>query len=157
MDVNMEGLNGIEGARRIGESCQRTRVLVLSTHRDAMYVGEMLCAKAKGYLVRNADNDALLDAVGAAARGEAYLSPSVADAVLRDYRKHVTNPVDLLTAREREVLQLIAEGKTNKDIANQLSLSVYTVEAHPSRLLEELNLHATGDLVRFAIRNGFIS
>jgi two-component system response regulator NreC len=120
IDVNMEGLNGIEGARRLGETCQRTRVL-------------------------------------AVARGEAYLSPSVADAVLTDYRKHVTHPVDLLTAREREVLQLIAEGKTNKDIANQLSLSIFTVEAHRSRLLEKLNLHSTGDSVRFAIRNGFIS
>ncbi len=157
MDVNMEGLNGIEGARRIGEICPRTRVLALSMHRDAVYVREMLRAGAKGYLVKDADDDALLDAVRAVARGEAYLSPSVADAVLTDYRKHVTNPVDLLTAREREVLQLIAEGKTNKDIANQLSLSVYTVEAHRSRLMEKLNLHSTGDLVRFAIRNGFIS
>jgi len=131
--------------------------LALSMHRDAVYVREMLRAGAKGYLVKDADDDALLDAVRAVARGEAYLSPSVADAVLTDYRKHVTNPVDLLTAREREVLQLIAEGKTNKDIANQLSLSVYTVEAHRSRLMEKLNLHSTGDLVRFAIRNGFIS
>ncbi|MBI2687768.1 MAG: response regulator transcription factor [Acidobacteria bacterium] len=157
MDVNMEGLNGIEGARRIGEIAPRTRVLALSMHRDAVYVREMLRAGAKGYLVKDADDDALLDAVRAVARGEAYLSPSVADAVLTDYRKHVTNPLDLLTAREREVLQLIAEGKTNKDIANQLNLSVYTVEAHRSRLMEKLNLHSTGDLVRFAIRNGFIS
>ncbi|HEU0123379.1 MAG TPA: response regulator transcription factor [Bryobacteraceae bacterium] len=157
MDVNMEGLNGIEGARRIGEISPRTRVLALSMHRDAVYVREMLRAGAKGYLVKDADDDALLDAVRAVARGEAYLSPSVADAVLTDYRKHVTNPVDLLTAREREVLQLIAEGKTNKDVANQLKLSVYTVEAHRSRLMEKLNLHSTGDLVRFAIRNGFIS
>lgn len=157
MDVNMEGLNGIEGARRIAESVPRCRVLALSMHRDAVYVREMLKAGAKGYLVKDADDDALLDAVRAVARGEAYLSPSVADAVLADYRRHVTNPVDLLTAREREVLQLIAEGKTNKDIANQLSLSVYTVEAHRGRLMEKLNLHSTGDLVRFAIRNGFIS
>jgi two-component system, NarL family, response regulator NreC len=157
MDVNMEGLNGIEGARRIGDVSPRTRVLALSMHRDAVYVREMLRAGAKGYLVKDADDDALLDAVRAVARGEAYLSPSVADAVLTDYRKHVTNPVDLLTAREREVLQLIAEGNTNKDIANQLNLSVYTVEAHRSRLMEKLNLHSTGDLVRFAIRNGFIS
>lgn len=157
MDVNMEGLNGIEGARRIAEISPRSRVLALSMHRDAVYVREMLRAGAKGYLVKDADDDALLDAVRAVARGEAYLSPSIADAVLTDYRKHVTNPVDLLTAREREVLQLIAEGKTNKDIANQLTLSVYTVEAHRSRLMEKLNLHSTGDLVRFAIRNGFIS
>ncbi|MCX6606550.1 MAG: response regulator transcription factor [Acidobacteria bacterium] len=97
------------------------------------------------------------DAVRAVARGEAHLSPSVADAVLTDYGKHVTNPVDLLTAREREVLRLIAEGGTNKDIANQLSLSVYTVEGHRGRLMEKLKLHSTGNLVRFAIRNGFIS
>jgi two-component system response regulator NreC len=157
MDVNMEGLNGIEGARRISVISPRSRVLALSMHRDAVYVREMLRAGAKGYLVKDADDDALLDAVRAVARGEAYLSPSVADAVLTDYRKHVTNPMDLLTAREREVLQLIAEGKTNKDIAKQLSLSVYTVEAHRSRLMEKLNLHSTGDLVRFAIRNGIIS
>ena len=157
MDVNMEGLNGIEGTRRIAGISPRSRVLALSMHRDAVYVREMLRAGAKGYLVKDADDDALLDAVRAVARGEAYLSPSVADAVLTDYRKHVTNPRDLLTAREREVLQLIAEGKTNKDIANQLKLSVYTVEAHRSRLMEKLNLHSTGDLVRFAIRNGIIS
>jgi two-component system, NarL family, response regulator NreC len=157
MDVNMEGLNGIEGARRIAEALPRCRVLALSMHRDAVYVREMLKAGAKGYLVKDADDDALLDAVRAVARGDAYLSPSVADSVLADYRRHVTNPMDLLTAREREVLQLIAEGKTNKDIANQLNLSVYTVEAHRSRLMEKLNLHSTGDLVRFAMRNGFIS
>jgi len=157
MDVNMEGMNGIEGARRIVESLPRCRVLALSMHRDAVYVREMLKAGAKGYLVKDADDDALLDAVRAVARGDAYISPSVADSVLTDYRRHVTNPMDLLTAREREVLQLIAEGKTNKDIASQLSLSVYTVEAHRGRLMEKLNLHSTGELVRFAMRNGFIS
>lgn len=157
MDVNMEVMNGIEGARRIVESLPRCRVLALSMHRDAVYVREMLKAGAKGYLVKDADDDALLDAVRAVARGDAYLSPSVADSVLTDYRRHVTNPMDLLTAREREVLQLIAEGQTNKDIASQLSLSVYTVEAHRGRLMEKLNLHSTGELVRFAMRNGFIS
>jgi DNA-binding NarL/FixJ family response regulator len=157
MDVNMEGMNGIEAARRIADVAPRSRVLALSMHRDAVYVREMLRAGAKGYLVKDADDDALLDAVRVVARGEAYLSPAVAGAVLADYRKYVTNPIDLLTAREREVLQLIAEGKTNKEIASHLNLSVYTVEAHRSRLMEKLNLHSTGDLVRFAIRNGIIS
>jgi DNA-binding NarL/FixJ family response regulator len=80
----------------------------------------------------------------------------VSDAVLDDYRKHVTNPIDLLSTREREVLQLIAESKTNKDIANALNLSVYTVEAHRGRIMEKLNLHSIGELVRFAVRNGLI-
>lgn len=157
MDVNMAELNGIEGARRISGVAPRVKVLALSMHRDSVYVREMLRAGAKGYLVKDIDDDALLDAVRAVARGEAYLSPAVANAVLEDYRKHVSNPIDLLTPREREVLQLIAEGKTNKEIATHLNLSVYTVEAHRSRLMEKLNLHSTGDLVRFALRNGFIA
>ncbi len=157
MDVSMPELNGIEGTRRITELCPRTRILALSMHRDAVYVREILRAGARGYLVKDADDDALLDAVRAVANGEGYLSPAVADAVLDDYRRHVTNPIDLLTSREREVLQLIAEGKTNKEIAGILTLSVYTVEAHRGRIMEKLNLHSTGDLVRFAVRNGLIS
>ncbi len=84
------------------------------------------------------------------------MSPGVADAVLTDYRQHVTDPIDLLTSREREVLQLIAEGKTNKEIATTLNLSVYTVDAHRGRIMEKLNLHSTGELVRFAIRKGLV-
>ena len=92
----------------------------------------------------------------AVAQGEGYLSPAVSEAVLSDYRKHVTNPIDLLTSREREVLQLIAEGKTNKEIATALNLSVYTVEAHRGKIMEKLNLHSASEMVRFAIRNGLI-
>jgi two-component system response regulator NreC len=84
------------------------------------------------------------------------LSPAISDAVLTDYRKHVSDPLDLLTTREREVLQMIAEGKTNKEIATTLNLSVYTVEAHRGRVMEKLNLHSTGELVRFALRSGLI-
>jgi DNA-binding NarL/FixJ family response regulator len=91
------------------------------------------------------------------AGGDAYLSPSVADSVLTDYRRHVTNPLDLLSAREREVLQLISEGRTNTDIAQRLSLSVHTVDSHRSRLMEKLNLNSTGELVRFAIRHGLVT
>lgn len=157
MDVSMPELNGIEGTRRIVDAVPRARVLALSMHRDAVYVREMLRAGAKGYLVKDADDDALIDAVRAVARGDAYLSPSVADSVLADYRRHVTNPLDLLTPREREVLQLVAEGRTNKEIAQLLTLSVYTVDSHRSRLMEKLNLNSSGDLVRFAIRNGLIA
>jgi len=156
IDVSMPELNGIEATRRIGESCPRTRVLALSMHRDAVYVREILRAGARGYLVKDADDDAFVDAVRAVARGEGYISPAVSEAVLSDFRRHVTNPVDLLSTREREVLQMIAEGKTNKEIASILNLSVYTVEAHRGKIMEKLNLHNTGDMVRFAIRNGLI-
>jgi DNA-binding NarL/FixJ family response regulator len=156
MDVSMPELNGVEATRRIGTVSPRTRVLALSMHRDSVYVREILRAGARGYLIKDAREEDLLDAVRAVAKGEGYLSPAVSDAVLNDYRKHVSDPIDLLTSREREVLQMIAEGKTNKEIASTLKLSVYTVEAHRGRVMEKLNLHSTGELVRFAIRHGLI-
>lgn len=156
MDVAMPELNGIEATRRLMEISPRTRVLALSMHKDAVYVREILRAGARGYLLKDAIDVDFLAAVRAIARGEGYLSPGVADAVLTDYRQHVTDPIDLLTSREREVLQLIAEGKTNKEIATLLKLSVYTVDAHRGRIMEKLNLHSTGELVRFAVRKGLI-
>ncbi|HEY3443045.1 MAG TPA: response regulator transcription factor [Paludibaculum sp.] len=156
MDVAMPELNGIEATRRLMESTPRTRVLALSMHKDSVYVREILRAGARGYLLKDAIDVDFLAAVRAIARGEGYLSPGVADAVLTDYRQHVTDPIDLLTSREREVLQLIAEGKTNKEIAALLTLSVYTVDAHRGRIMEKLNLHSTGELVRFAVRKGLI-
>jgi DNA-binding NarL/FixJ family response regulator len=157
LDVSMPECNGMEAARKIGEISPKTRILALSMHRDGVYVREMLRAGARGYLVKDADDETFLQAIRAVARGDAYISPSVADTVLTDYRRHVTNPVDLLTAREREVLQKVAEGLTNKEIANLLGLSVYTVEAHRGKIMEKLNLHNTGDIVRFALRNGLIT
>jgi two-component system, NarL family, response regulator NreC len=156
MDVTMPELNGIEATRRVCEIAPRARVLALSMHKDGVYVREILRAGAKGYLLKDSGEGDLLDAIRAVGRGDGFLSPSVADTVLNDYRKHVTNPLDLLTTREREVLQWIAEGKTNKEIAQGLSLSVYTVEAHRGRIMEKLNLHSTGELVRFAVRNGVV-
>jgi len=156
MDVTMPELNGIEATRRITKVSPKTRVLALSMHKDAVYVREILRAGAKGYLLKDSSETDFLAAVRAVAVGKGYLSPEVSDAVLDDYRKHVTNPIDLLSSREREVLQLIAESKTNKDIANALNLSVYTVEAHRGRIMEKLNLHSIGELVRFAVRNGLI-
>ncbi len=156
MDVTMPELNGIEATRRITRDSPRTRILALSMHKDAVYVREILRAGAKGYLLKDSDEKDLLAAVRAVAVGQGYLSPEVSDAVLDDYRKHVTNPIDLLSSREREVLQLIAESKTNKEIATILSLSVYTVEAHRGRIMEKLNLHSIGELVRFSMRNGLI-
>ncbi len=156
MDVAMPELNGIEATRRLLELAPRTRVLALSMHKDAVYVREILRAGARGYLLKDSADADLLVAVRAVAKGEGYLSPGVSDAVLSDYRRHVTDPLDLLTSREREVLQMIAEGKTNKEIATTLNLSVYTVEAHRGHLMEKLNLHSTGELVRFAVRSGLI-
>ncbi|MCX7605573.1 MAG: response regulator transcription factor [Bryobacteraceae bacterium] len=156
MDVAMPGLNGIEATRRIVENSPRTKVLALSMHRDGVYVREILRAGARGYLLKDAFDADLIAAVRAVARGEGYIAPAVADSVLADYRQHVTDPIDLLTAREREILQLIAEGRTNKEIASMLKLSVYTVDAHRGRIMEKLNLHSAGELVRFAIRKGLI-
>ncbi len=107
-------------------------------------------------MLKDCDPREFLKAVRSVALGKGFLSPEVSDAVLEEYRKHVTNPIDLLSTREREVLQLIAESKTNKEIATALNLSVYTVEAHRGRIMEKLNLHSIGELVRFAVRNGLI-
>ena len=156
MDVAMPELNGIEATRKIIAALPRSRILALSMHKDSVYVREILRAGARGYLLKDSIDSDLLAAVRAVAKGEGYLSPAVSDAVLTDYRKHVTAPLDLLTSREREVLQMIAVGKTNKDVANELKLSVYTVDAHRGRIMEKLNLHSTGELVRFAVRNGLI-
>jgi len=156
MDVAMPELNGIEATRRLADVSPRTRVLALSMHKDSVYVREILRAGARGYLLKDSIASDLLAAVRAIARGEGYISPGVSDAVLNDYRRHVTNPVDLLSSREREVLQMLAEGKTNKEIAGILNLSVYTVDAHRGRIMEKLNLHSINELVRFAVRNGLV-
>ncbi len=156
MDVAMPELNGIEAARRLAASTPHTRVLALSMHKDSVYVREILRAGARGYLLKDSGAADLISAVRAVASGEGFLSPGVSDAVLDDYRRHVTNPIDLLTSREREVLQLLAEGRTNKEIAGVLNLSVYTVDAHRGRIMEKLNLHSINELVRFAVRSGLI-
>jgi two-component system response regulator NreC len=156
MDVAMPELNGIEATRRVADVSPRSRVLALSMHKDSVYVREILRAGARGYLLKDSISSDLLAAVRAIARGEGYLSPGVSDAVLNDYRQHVTDPIDLLTSREREVLQMIAEGKTNKEIATVLSLSVYTVDAHLGHIMEKLNVHSVTDLVRFAVRAGLV-
>lgn len=156
MDVSMPELNGIEATRRIKKDARFTHILALSMHKDNVYVREILRAGATGYVLKDCVEDELVQAVRAVAHGEAYLSPGVASAVLTDYRKHVTDPIDLLSSREREVLQMLAEGKTNKEVATVLNLSVHTVDAHRGRIMEKLNLHSIGELVRFAMRNGLI-
>lgn len=157
MDISMPELNGIESTRLICDELPHTKVVALSMHKDSVYVREILRAGARGYLLKESEDEDLLKAIRSVHRGEAYLSPAISDAVLTDYRRYVSNPIDLLTSREREVLTMIADGKTNKEIANTLGLSVYTVESHRGSVMEKLNLHNTGDVVRFAIRNGLAS
>ena len=156
LDVAMPELNGIEATRKMVEANSRLRVLVLSMHKEAVYVREILRAGARGYILKDAIDTELLNAVRSVARGDGYISPAVSGALLNYYRKDVTDPVDLLSPREREVLQLIAEGKTNKEIATKLNLSVYTVDSHRGKIMEKLNLHSTGELVRFAIKRGLV-
>ena len=157
MDISIPEINGIEATRQICNELAHTNVVALSMHKDSVYVREILRAGARGYLLKESEDDDLVKAIRSVHRGEAFLSPAISGAVLTDYRKHVSNPVDLLTSREREILTMVAEGKTNKEIANTLSLSVYTVESHRGSVMEKLNLHNAGDIVRFAIRNGLIS
>jgi len=156
MDVTMPELNGIEATRRLTADNPHIRVVALSMHKDSVYVREILRAGARGYLLKDSVADDLVAAVRAVAGGEGYLSPAISNAVLDDYRKHVTNAIDLLSSREREVLQMLAEGKTNKEIAVTLNLSVYTVDAHRGRIMEKLNVHSINELVRFAVRNGLV-
>lgn len=156
MDVSMPELNGVEATRRLKDQSPHVKVLVLSMHKDHVYVREVLRAGASGYLLKDCSEDELVQAVRTVANGEAYLSPGVSGAVLADYRKHVSDPIDLLSSREREILQMLAEGKTNKEVAVTLNLSVHTVDAHRGRIMEKLDLHSIGELVRFAMRSGIV-
>lgn len=156
MDVAMPELNGIEATRRLTATLPNTRVLALSMHKDSVYVREMLKAGAKGYLLKDSVENDLLEAVRALSRGGEYISPAVQAALMSPYRNQGTTPLDLLTSREREVLQLVAEGKTNKEVAAILQISVFTVDAHRGRIMEKLNVHNVNELVRFAVRNGLV-
>lgn len=156
MDVTMPELGGVEATRRVRQNTLGAKVLAVSMHKDGVYVRETLRAGADGYLLKDSSGEDMLSAIRAVWNGEGYISPAVSQAVLEDYRKHAKAPIDLLTARERDVLQLVAEGFTNKEIAVKLNLSVYTAEGYRARVMEKLNLHSTGELVRFAMRSGLI-
>ena len=155
MDVAMPDLNGVEAARQIAEQCPDCPVLILSMHKDPVYVRESLRAGARGYLLKESIDDDLLRAVRAVAGGHGFLSPEVSGAVLDEYQQ-TSDPFDLLTAREREVLQLLAEGKVAKEIATALDISIYTVDAHRGRIMKKLALRSLGELVKFAMRKGLI-
>ena len=155
MDIAMPRINGVEATRRIMENDPTCKILILSMHKDTVYVRETLRAGAKGYLLKESIDQDLLKAVRAVAQGDGFLSTEVSRTVLEDYQQ-VEDPFDLLTAREREVMQMLAEGLVAKEIATKLDISVYTVDAHRGRIMEKLNLHSINELVRFAVRNGLI-
>lgn len=155
MDIAMPRLNGVEATRRIMEACPDARILILSMHKDAVYVRETLRAGAKGYLLKDSIDQDLLRAVRSVAGGDGFLSPEVSGTVLQDYQQ-VADPFDRLTAREREVLQMLAEGQVAKEIATALDISVYTVDAHRGRIMKKLGLRSSTEIVRFAMRKGLI-
>jgi two-component system response regulator NreC len=155
LDVAMPDINGVEVTRRILRDVPQTKIVILTMHKDVVYVREALRAGAKGYLLKDSIDVELAAAVRAIGRGDAYLSPSISATVLEGYQQ-VTDPFDSITNRERQVLQLLAEGKTSKDVAIELNISVYTVDAHRSRIMKKLQLRTGRDLVRFALQRGLI-
>jgi two-component system, NarL family, response regulator NreC len=162
MDISMPNLNGIEAAHQITQSHPEIAVIVLSMHPDEGYVLRALKAGAKGYLLKDSAESDLIAAVRAVARGKSFFSPAVSKVLLDDYlrklkRSGAEDAYDLLTPREREVLQLVVEGKSNKEVANLLSLSVYTVETHRSNIMQKLNLKGVPELTLYAVRKGIIS
>lgn len=156
MDVTMPEMNGIEATRRLARQFPHVRVLALSMQKDRAYVREMLRAGARGYLLKECEEEELLSAIREVGSGRSWLSPHVCGAVLDDYVASVPEPIDLLSTREREVLQLIALGTTNQEIAARLKLSVYTIESHRLRISQKLNLNSSNEIVRFAIRHRLI-
>lgn len=165
LDIAMPGLNGLEVAARVHKSCPDVAVLILSMHTNEEYVAQALQAGAAGYLVKNAAPSELEVAIRSAARGETYLSPAVSTRVIAEYLRRVgdnkncqlTQTTEILTTRQREVLQLVAEGHTNKEIAKMLNLSIKTVDSHRTQLMDRLDIHDIPGLVRYAIRNGMVS
>jgi len=160
LDISMAGLNGLEAAVRIAKEFPHVRVLILSAHANDAYVKQALRAGAAGYLIKDAGISELELAVQAVARGETYLSPAISKHVVADYVRHAgdePDPLELLTPRQREILQLLAEGNSTKEIARILHLSAKTVETHRTQLMERLNIHDIAGLVRFAIRAGVLS
>jgi len=160
IDIAMTGMNGLEATARIARSFPEVKVLVLSMHTSEAYVLEALRAGAVGYLVKDADTEELALALKAVRRGETYLSPPVSRHVIGEYVRRTggeAHALDVLSPRQREVLQLIAEGCSTKDIARLLDLSVKTVDTHRTQLMERLDIHDVAGLVRFAIRSGIVA
>ena len=162
MDIAMPRLNGIEATGQIVKRNPATGVIMLSMHSDEGYLTRALAAGAKGYLLKDSAEADLLLAIETVAKGKPFFSPSIGAALLEDYvrqlqQRGLTDSYELLTDREREILQLLAEGKSNKEVAALLNLSPYTVETHRTHLMQKLNLHNTAEIVLYAVRKGIIA
>lgn len=162
MDVGMPVLNGIEATKTIVTQRSATAVVILSMHADESYVMRALKAGARGYLLKDSAAADLMSAIQAVSQNKSFFSPKVSRILAEDYvrvlkQKGAVDSYDLLTSREREILQLLAEGKANKEVATALNISPYTVETHRSHILEKLNLHNPAELILYAVRKGIIS
>ncbi len=162
MDVGMPILNGIEATKQIVAESPTIAVLILSMHSDETYVMRALQAGARAYLLKDSAAADLISAIEAVSQGKSFFSPKVSRILAEDYvrvlkQKGAVDTYDLLTSRECEILQLLAEGKTNKDVATALNISLYTVETHRSHILQKLHLHNSAELVLYAVRKGIIS
>jgi len=161
-DLSMPGISGMASIREIKRRCPHTRVLVLTVHRDYEYVSASLSAGADGYVLKDAGRDELISAVNSVLNGKAYLSPDVAGQVVEGFvlgQPSSTGPASMLgklTDRERDVLKLVAEGRTNKEAADYLCVSVKTVEKHRANLKHKLGIHRTAELVSFAVESGVL-
>jgi len=158
----MPELNGIEATRQIVRRVPDLRVLILSMHATEAYIVQALQAGATGYLLKDSADTELIRAVAEVAAGKSYFSPAVSKVMLDDYVRHLaekglTDRFDLLSEREREIFQLIAEGRSNKEIAALLSVSPATIDTHRTHILQKLNVHSTAELVLYAVRKGVIS
>lgn len=161
MDIAMPNLNGLEATRQIAKRFPGTRIVILTMHENQQYLVQIIQAGATGCVLKRSAGTELITAVEAAARGESYFSPAIATMMVADYRRVLerpaASPADQLTQREREILQLVAEGRTNREIADLLTVSIKTVQAHRANLMEKLAAHDRTDLVKHAIRMGMIA
>ena len=157
LDISMPLLNGIDAARQICAASSRTKLVLLTQHKEEQYALEALRSGVKGYVLKTQAAADLVQAIRTTLLGEIYLSPGISETVVNAALAKSAGKVDPLTQRERQILQLIAEGKSNKESAQQLDMSVKTVESHRSNLMKKLNLHETAGLVRHAIKIGLVS
>jgi DNA-binding NarL/FixJ family response regulator len=156
IDISMPTLNGLNAAREMSRSSPKTKTILLTQHDESQYVSEALDAGVKGYVLKNQVASDLLLAIQQVSRGQVYLSPGVSRAIMEAYNSKLDKAKDPLTFREKQVLQLIAEGKSTKDVASLLGISVKTAESHRARLMQKLDIHETASLVLYAVRHGIV-